>query len=258
MKLLSLNHYWRICAAGISYVLFGLGGFIPAIYIFFLAVFPMDRQTKQRKVRNSLKLLCRCYVDIMQFLGLMNYFIEGPVPKNLKGHLVISNHSMLIDALFALAYIDNLCCVAKGALFSNPFTRVPIKLAGYIANDDPDIINITNEKLSMGENILIFPEGTRNTSDLQLEFRRGAANIAVITDAPILPVTLCCMPRALGKGDSWYQLPEVKSKIVMRFDHPFKVADYVDQNSPKTLQYRQLTQAFRNYYANSISSVIGL
>ena len=258
MKLLSLNHYWRIFAAGISYALFGLGAFLPGIYIFFLAIIPMDKNTKQLKVRNSIKILCRVYVDIMQFLGLMKYYIEGPVPHNLKGHMVISNHSMLIDALFGLAYIDNLCCVAKGPLFTNPFTRVPIKLAGYIANNDPELISVAGEKLANGENILIFPEGTRNTSDLQLNFRRGAANMAVINNAPLLPITLCCMPRALGKGDKWYQLPDVKSKIVMQFDHPIKIADHIDVNSPRPLQYRQLTDALRNYYSKAISSIIGL
>lgn len=258
MKLLSFNHYWRICAAGISYILFGLGAFLPGIYIFCLAIIPMDKSTKQRKVRHSIKILCRFYVDTMQFLGLMNYFIEGPMPKNLRGHMVISNHSMLIDALFALGYVDNLCCVAKSALFKNPFTRTPIKLAGYLSNDDPNLINSAGEKLNNGENILIFPEGTRNTSDLQLDFRRGAANMAIINNAPLLPITLCCMPRALSKEDKWYQLPEVKSKIVMRFDEPMQITDFIDLDSPRTLQYRQLTTALRHYYAKAISSVIGL
>lgn len=258
MKLLSLNHYWRICAAGISYICFGLGAFLPGIYIFFLAIIPMDKDTKQLKVRNSIKVLCRFYINIMQFLGLMNYYIEGPVPDNLRGHMVISNHSMLIDALFGLAYIDNLCCVAKGALFSNPFTRIPIRLAGYIANDDPNLISVAGDKLTKGENILIFPEGTRNTSDLQLDFRRGAANMAVINNAPLLPITICCIPRALSKEDKWYQLPDVKSKIIMRFDHPIKITDHIDVSSPRPRQYRQLTSALRDYYAKAISSVIGL
>jgi len=209
MKLLSLNHYWRICAAGLSYVLFGLGVFLPGIYIFSLALIPMDKATKQRKVRHSIKILCRAYVDIMQFLGLMNYVVEGPVPEKLEGHMVISNHSMLIDALFGLAYIDNLCCVVKSPLLTNPFTRIPIKLAGYISNNDPFLIQVAGEKLARGENILIFPEGTRNTSDLQLDFKRGAANMAVINNAPLLPITICCMPRALSKEDKWYELPAI-------------------------------------------------
>ena len=81
----------------------------------------MDQATKQRKVRNAIQSLCRFYVDLMQFLGLMNYLVEGERPESPSGLLVISNHTMLIDALFALAYVENLCCVVKASLVHNPF-----------------------------------------------------------------------------------------------------------------------------------------
>ena len=257
MKLLSANHYWRICAAGISYVLFGIGAFLPGIYIFFLAVIPMDKATKQRKVRNAIQGLCRFYVDLMQFLGLMNYVVEGPRPKSPSGLLVICNHTMLIDALFALAYVENLCCVVKASLVHNPFTRVPVKLAGYLANNDERLVDLASAKLHGGENILIFPEGTRNQYDLQLDFKRGASNIAVISQAPILPIVLCCMPRALGKGEKWYQLPEVKSKIVMQFHPILRLEDCVDTSEPRTRQYRKLTVWLREYYVKAVSAVVG-
>ncbi len=257
MKLLSLNHYWRIFAAGFSYVLFGIGAFLPGIYIFFLALAPMDKATKQRKVRNTIQKLCRFYVDVMQFLGLMTYELQGLRPEKIEGHLVISNHTMLIDALFALAYVENLCCVVKASLCHNPFTRIPITLAGYVANNDEQLVNLTSNKLADGENVLIFPEGTRNHYDLQLDFRRGASNIAVISDAPILPLVICCMPRALGKGEKWYQLPDVKSKIVMQFHSVLRVADCIDTSEPRTRQYRKLTEWLRDYYYKAVSSVVG-
>jgi len=256
MRLLSLNHYWRICAAGISYILFGIGAFLPGVYIFSLALIPMDAATKQLKVRGAIQRLCRFYVDIMQFLGLMNYFVEGERPKSLKGHMVISNHTMLIDALFALGYVENLCCVVKSQLCTNPFTRIPVRLAGYLANDDPEIVDKAKQKLDSGENILIFPEGTRNQYDLQLNFRRGASNMAVISQAPILPIILCCMPRALGKGDSWWQLPDVKSRIVMRFKPVLTLENCIDVSLPRTRQYRHLTDWLREYYLVEVQKVL--
>ncbi len=256
MRLLSLNHYWRIIAAGLSYILFGIGAFLPGVYIFALALVPMDRSTKQRKVRNAIQWLCRLYVDIMQFLGLMTYVVEGERPEKLSGHMVISNHSMLIDALFGLAYVENLCCVVKSALVTNPFTCVPVKLAGYLANDDPQLVDKAKRKLDSGENILIFPEGTRNQYDLQLDFKRGASNMAVISQAPIVPVVLCCMPRALGKGDSWWQLPDVKSRIVMRFKPVLRLEDCVDVSLPRTRQYRHLTEWLRQYYLVEVQKVL--
>lgn len=258
--MLSLNHYWRIVAAGLSYLLFGVGAFLPGLYIFSLALIPMDAATKQRKVRIAIKRLCRLYVDIMQFLGLMNYVVERPGNTSnrgeIAGHLVISNHSMLIDALFILGYIDNICCVVKSDLCTNFFTRLPIKLAGYVPNNDEQLVALTQEKLAAGENVLIFPEGTRNQYDLQLDFKRGASNIAVMSDSPILPIVLCCTPRALGKRERWYQLPDRKSRIVMRINPALRISDCVDSSIPRTRQYRQLTRWLRDYYTTQVSKIV--
>lgn len=264
MKLLSANHYWRICAAGLSYFLFAIGGFLPGVYIFFLALLPISKASKQRKVRNAIQALCRFYVNIMQFLGLMRFEFQDQhgaiIPKRrikkIAGHMVISNHTMLIDALFVLAYVDNICCVVKASLCGNPFTSIPVKLAGYISNDHDDLVDIAKVKLDSGENILIFPEGTRNQTDLQLDFKRGASNMAIISQAPILPLVICCMPRALGKGEKWYQLPEVKSKIVIQFHPVLKIEDCIDTTQPKTKQYRGLTVWLREYYLKAVATVI--
>lgn len=254
--MLSLNHYWRIAAAGISYVVFGIGVFIPGIYVFCLALFPLSAESKQAKARKAIQYLCRFYVDFMQFLGLMSYHIERQPSDQKNGLLVIANHSMLIDALFALAYVDNLCCVVKDQLCHNPFTRIPVRLAGYISNNSEDFINQACNKIETGENVLIFPEGTRNKSDTQLEFKRGAANIAVISQAPVLPMVILCTPRALGKGDAWYQLPDVKSRIIVRINETLKIEDCININLPRTLQYRRLTNYWRDYYLDEIDMAL--
>jgi len=226
----------------------------------------MDEATKQRRVRNVIKHLCRFYVNLMQFLGLYSYSVELPnkqqgipfmsTPVKTAGHLVISNHSMLIDALFIMGYVDNICCVVKRDLCTNFFTRLPIRLAGYIPNDDQYIVERAKQKLDTGENVLIFPEGTRNQYNLQLDFRRGAANIAVISDAPILPIVLCSVPRVLCKGDSWYQLPEITPVIVLRINHAMKLQDCVDSSLPVTRQYRDLTNYWREYYRTEITQIL--
>lgn len=262
MTFLSINHYWRILAAGISYTVFGIGVFIPAVYMLVLAVLPMDPQRKQRKVRKSIRVLCRFYVDFMQFVGLMNYYVQQPnqglaesTSEELQGTLVISNHSMLIDALFILAYVDNLCCVVKQALTVNPFTRLVVSMAGYISNSADDFVTQAAQKLADGENVLVFPEGTRNTYDTQLEFKRGAANIAVMSQCPVLPMVVLPRPRALQRGERWYQLPDVKSTIHVHIHAPLMLSDCVDTGNPRTLQYRRLTEFWREYYLSKIAEI---
>jgi len=257
VKQLALNRYWRIVATGISYVLFGIGASLPGVYIFFLALLPMDKAAKQRKVRNAIQKLCLFYVHAMQFLGCLKYELHGHKPKNISGHLVVSNHSMLIDALFVLAYVENICCVVKASLCYNPFTRIPVKLAGYIANNDEQLIDLAVQRLEQGENVLIFPEGTRNQYDLQLDFKRGASNIAIMSNAPILPLVMCSIPRVLGKGEKWYQVPITKPHMSIIFHSVFRVSDCIDMSEPRTRQYRKFTDWLREYYLKAVSAVVG-
>jgi len=212
MQLLSLSHYWRILAAGVSYTVFGIGVFIPAVYMLILAILPIGQQRKQVRVRKSIKALSRFYVDFMQFVGLMTYYVKAPVsglPNPIKGHLVIANHSMLIDALFVLAYVDNLCCVVKHDLTVNPFTRLVVSMAGYISNSSDDFIEQATQKL----------------------------------------------PRALQRGEKWYQLPDRKSNIHIHINKPLSLAECIDINKPRTLQYRRLTEYWRGYYLSKINQI---
>ena len=260
----NFNYCLRTVAAWVCYFFFGVGALLPGIYFLFLAVLPLEKPAKQRKVRNVIQRLCRFYVDLMERFDLYDYHLEDHIgvaflnreSRSIEGHMVISNHTMLIDALFVLAYVDNLCCVVKQSLLHNPFTRVPVKLAGYIPNNHEQLVELATAKLQSGENVLIFPEGTRNHHDLQLDFKRGAANIAVASQAPILPIVLCCSPRALCKGDKWYKIPRIKSKVIMQFHSVLTLEKCVDTKQSRTLQYRQLTEWLRDYYVNAVTNVI--
>jgi len=255
VKRLSLNHYWRIIAAGLSYTAFGIGAFVPGIYAIILFFLPISKAEKQRRVRNSIKGLCRFFVDMMQFYGLMSYRLENPENAAVKGHLVIANHPTLIDAAFAMAYVDDLCCVVKESLTRNPFTAIPVKLARYIPNDSENLVELAVEKLASGQNLLIFPEGTRNQYDTQLDFKRGAANIAVHAKCSVLPIVISCLPRALGKQDSWYQLPTIKSRILVRFLPSLPLASCIDVEKPRTKQYRELTRYWKALFLKNIQSI---
>lgn len=255
MKRLSLNHYWRIISAGLSYTAFGFGAFVPGVYAIILFFLPISKAEKQRRIRNSIKGLCRVFVNMMQFYGLMSYQLENLENAAIKGHLVISNHPTLIDSAFAIAYVDDLCCVVKESLTRNPFTAIPIKLARYISNDSENLVELAVEKLNSGQNLLIYPEGTRNQYDTQLDFKRGAANIAVQAQCSVLTIVISCLPRALGKNEPWYQLPTIKSRFLIRFLPSQSLEDCVDQTKPRTKQYRELTDYWKALYLKNIQSI---
>ncbi len=255
MKLLTPNHYWRIIAAGTSYIVFAIGAFFPVIHAVLIALLTKSSDERQNKIRKTIQRLCLFYVNFMRVLGLFSYDLKHLNNDKIIGKVIVSNHSMLIDALIVLAYTDNVCCVVKGQLFTNPVTRLTVGLAGYIPNTEENLVEAAVEKLSTGENILIFPEGTRNRYDTQLEFKRGAANIAIHANCDIVPFLITCSPRALQKFESWYRLPKIKSKIFVRINPTLKIEDCIDTSLAKTIQYRRLTSYLREYYLTAIQQL---
>lgn len=253
MNSYSPGYCWRVVAAGFSYLLFAIGAMLPGVYITVLGLLPLDKQNRQLRARRVIRYLCRFYIETMQFLRLYSYEVDGTPPNNLSGHVVIANHSMLIDALFVLAYVENVCCVVKSSLATNLFTRVAVASAGYLRNDEAQLLECAVQKLKSGENVLIFPEGTRSTSTQQLDFRRGAANLAVLSGAPILPVMLCSAPGMLGKNERWYQLPSEKPRVFMKFFAPLQIESCIDITQLRTIQYRRLTQYLQDFYEQAMS-----
>lgn len=251
---MAVKRIWRIVAAGFSYLLFALGASLPAIVSIVLFIVPCSHQTRQNTTRASIRVLCRFYINLMQFLQLYRYRVQWRNDKDISGHLVIANHPMLIDALFVMAYLPNVCCIVKPALARNPFTQLTVRAAGFIVADDENLLAQACDAVGAGQNLLIFPEGTRNDFDTQLAFKRGAANIAVMAQCPILPVVFHCAPRMLQKGEKWYQLPAEQAQITMIIEPSLVVADCIDTDAPRTRQYRTLTQFLIEYYQRRLTA----
>ena len=229
-------------------------GLLSLAFMLPIRLLPVRKTTKRCWLLTCISVSTAAYIKIMQSLGLINFSQQGPPLASIRGHLIVANHPSLIDALFITAATKNLCCIVKSGLLQNPFTRYIVMMAGYIPNNSHTLLCYADKTLAAGTNLLIFPEGTRNTSDLQLDFKRGAANIALSADCPITPVVITFKPRTLQKGDRWYAVPRVTPTVVMRTYPPLTALDYVDETSPVTLQVRQLNKALKDFFHQAISS----
>jgi 1-acyl-sn-glycerol-3-phosphate acyltransferase len=184
----------------------------------------------------------------MSSLRLLSYSIKPAPQISTSGKLIIANHPSLLDALFILSMCKNLCCITKSALWKNPFTASIVRMADYIPNDCNDFITEAKKRLLRGENILIFPEGTRNHYDDQLDFKRGAANIAILSQCNIIPVIIKCSPRAMQKGEKFYSLPIVAPHFFFDVLSTIEIKKHINNDSSKTLQYRRLTHYLVELY----------
>ncbi|MFZ6767695.1 lysophospholipid acyltransferase family protein [Undibacterium sp. Di26W] len=245
-----LDRCWRIVATGISFTAFGTGGILLWVVVFPLLHLLVWQQDRRRTMaRHIIRWTFRCFVGLMRMLGVLRYELIGLEKLERGGLLILANHPTLIDTVFLMAFIKHADCIVKGRLRNNVFTRGPVRAAAYISNEHgQDLLEACIASLRAGNNLIIFPEGTRTPADGVISLKRGAANIAVRGVRAITPVLIRCEPPTLGKGEKWWQVPckLAQFRIEVRDDIP--IQGFIDAGQSDVMAARHLTDHLQHYF----------
>lgn len=251
MRFRALNHTWRLVATGVAFSALGLGGIFLAVTIIPAATFFVpDRAQRARRAHTIIRTSFRAYVWVLQFLGVIRLQVIGAEKLGAcKGAMIVANHPTLLDVVLIMSLVPSAQCVVKHQLWRNPFLRPIVSAAGYIRNDvDPELLIIKcSEALARGENLIIFPEGTRTTPGAAVRFRRGFAHIATLTAADLQLVTITCEPITLVKGQSWYEIPHRAPTFLIVVDKKIEIKPLL-QSGPRPLVARRLVSDLETYY----------
>jgi 1-acyl-sn-glycerol-3-phosphate acyltransferase len=241
---------WRVLATGFSFVLFAVGGLLLRILVFpVLNLLVWERQLRVLVARQIIRLVFRGFVGCMRRLGVLDYDISGLERLERQGLLILANHPTLIDTVFLMAFVKRADCIVKGRLWDNPFTRGPVRAAGYISNEyGGGLVEDCIRSLRGGGNLIIFPEGTRTACDGQISLKRGAANIAVRSLSNVTPVVIRCLPPTLGKGVKWWQVPPVAAHFSIEVKEDIDVHEFLAKAGSEVLAARHLTAYLQDYF----------
>ncbi|MCG8611708.1 MAG: 1-acyl-sn-glycerol-3-phosphate acyltransferase [Pseudomonadales bacterium] len=251
-----INYLWRIVATGICFTFFGLGGLLLCVSWFPLQKVVYSGAERQKAAaKKTVHHTFRFFIGMMKFLGILNLKVEGlDVLKNAKGKIIVANHPSLIDIVVLISLVKNADCVVKAHLFRNPFLRGVIRNTGYISNADPDhMLDDCKHSLDQGNNLIIFPEGTRTTPGQPICFKRGAANIALRSGTPFLPLLIFCYPKTLTKDDKWYHIPKTgkinfEALVLPEYDWTQGKTDIT-----RSKLSRQVTRDLESYYVEKLA-----
>ena len=252
-----INHLWRIFATGFCFALFGLGGLFMSVTILPLQRLIISDKLKQKAVaRMTVHYGFRIFVNTMQFLGVFRVKINGAKQlQQLKGKIIIANHPSFVDVVVLISQIKNADCVVKSHLFKNPFMRGVLRASGYISNSDPDqLMEDCAASLALGNNIVIFPEGTRTNKNKPLKLQRGFANIAMRSQTDLLFILLKVTPSTLTKDNVWYNVPERRFDFDLTVKQPIAISPYRDEFGDNiTKAVRHLTRHIESLFKEELT-----
>lgn len=209
-----INKVWRIFATGLCFTVFGFGGLFLSLIIIPLQKLLVGNKGKQKQLaRKTVHYSFKFFIALMAFTGIFSFSLrKAQQLKTIEGHLVLTNHPSLIDVVVLISIIPNADCVVKTHLFKNIFLRGVVKNTGYISNAEPEgLLRDCQASLAAGNNLIIFPQGTRTMPDETIHFQRGAANIAIRCQAKVTVVLLNVVPTTLTKLEPWYKVPAEKA-----------------------------------------------
>jgi len=253
---LNLARKWRIVTTGFCFLTFLCGGLVLTLTALPLILFLSS--TPEQKKRRALKLIHYAFKFFMRYMQVLNPIASFTVhgreqASSLKGALFIANHPTLIDVVAVISCLPACQCIVKTSLLQNFCFGRLLRTAGYIANDHAvQLIDDCARRLQDRHSLLIFPEGTRSPADGLHPFSRGAAQIALRTGAPVIPVVITCEPPTLLTGQPWYTVPTRPIDLTLRFLPPLEIPAAVADKQGVPLQARALTHYIENFFRQEL------
>lgn len=182
----------RVLAKLFCFAFFGICSLILGILLFpIMHVLSGFSETKFKKmVRKFNYQYFKLFVKISIILGAVRLTVENEETlKSIRSKVVIANHPSLFDVVILFSLVPNADCIVKGELIQNKFISLIIKNL-YIPNNIPFDEQLEHAKKSMdeGNNLIIFPEGTRTKPGEPWDFKKGAARFALYSKNDVIPI----------------------------------------------------------------------
>lgn len=245
------NYIRRFFGTALGFALFGFGGLAICVAIFPIIILcSKTKEISRDRVRTVIRWTFFLFFKMLEVLGVIKVKAHNLESLNsIKGHLVICNHPSLIDVVIIMAHVKNIQCIVKKELWSNLFIGGVVRAAGYIRNDiAPELfLEECKRQLNSGENIIIFPEGTRSKPGQPITMLRGLGNLALEASVNIQALTLDCTQIFLNKGQKWYKIPPKRAAFDLKVGKVFPISNY-QSDAPRSIRVRALMRDIQHYY----------
>lgn len=198
-------------------VFFGIGALLLG-FVVFPVVQIFSKNSKNYKIRCAkiVHFLWRILVKYIEITGIIRVNADE---KNslIKNKIIVASHPSYIDILLLIALVPNSLCLAKNSILNN-FVMKNIVKSLYITNDGSveDFLKKSKLALDDGFNVIIFPTGKRVDEGEEVHIYKGAAQLAIESKYPIVPVKISTSEPFLTKNHSIFQIGEKTVEFVIK------------------------------------------
>ncbi len=184
----------------------------------------LPKASAGRLGRSAVSFIYRCCWATAETFGLMRIDASAlDVLRDEPGGLIVAaNHPTMLDALVVVARLPRGVCVMKAELLRNIFLGSGARLARYIRNDvGRGMVRDAVATLREGNQLVLFPEGTRTVGATVNAFKPGIALISHLAEVPIQTVLIESDSPYLTKGWPLLEAPPVPVRITLRLGRRF-------------------------------------
>ncbi|MDR2774727.1 MAG: 1-acyl-sn-glycerol-3-phosphate acyltransferase [Tannerella sp.] len=140
--------------------------------------------------------------------------------KKGQSYVFVSNHQGAYDIFLIYGYLGApIKWMMKKGLAKIPFVGFACRMAGFTFVDNSSArsaqksVRDAERNLKRGHSLIVFPEGSRSPNGRLGRFKRGAYQIAVDRQLPVIPITLNGPYKVMSIG-SWDVRPHRMEMII--------------------------------------------
>lgn len=224
--------------------------FTPAAFIYSSLGGMSDK--KRRKIHRLIHHVARFVMIVHGMPGVKFTRVVDSAVDFKKPSIIVCNHLSALDMLCKLCLTPNIIFLTKDWVRNNGIFGFIVRSAGYPSSSDgiEAIIPVLRKEMEKGNNIVIYPEGTRSKDGGIERYHQGAFLIAEELEASVTPAVVYGSNRVIRRDSLWVN----KWPIELKIGKPISQEELKRMGTPmrQASELRRRTRAAYNEIANKM------